>query len=382
MIVVLLASEVIRERIRRDGRIPFNVFMDLALYSRGGYYQDSRLLASNRDYYTSPKVHPIFGMLMAIQLWVLWCHLGKISKFPIIEQGGGDAHWAEDIRSFAFIVSPEFGEALEYVLIDRHIVVDTPKNLNHLIANNIPLLAQNGVIISNELLDAFPSKLFEIRNGRPLEVYVGLNKQDQFFEILDIPETVVLEQALSEINVMELEGYRGGYNTGLDSWVNNVSDALERGFVITIDYGYDREVYYSMEKSNRLFQTYYKHVDGGSPYERVGNQDMTAHINFGELIDLGRLTGLSPIYYGTQADWPMRLGFHDVYNNYIDRLPEYKTRTVRSKALIDSYGLGGFKVLIQEKDTELMNECLLFPKELRFSDWDLLPLDNRYLVSG
>ena len=380
MIVVLLASEVIRERIRRDGRIPFNVFMDLALYSRGGYYQDSRLLASNRDYYTSPKVHPIFGMLMAIQLWVLWCHLGKISKFPIIEQGGGDAHWAEDIRSFAFIVSPEFGEALEYVLIDRHIVVDTPKNLNHLIANNIPLLAQNGVIISNELLDAFPSKLFEIRNGRPLEVYVGLNKQDQFFEILDIPETVVLEQALSEINVMELEGYRGGYNTGLDSWVNNVSDALERGFVITIDYGYDREVYYSMEKSNRLFQTYYKHVDGGSPYERVGNQDMTAHINFGELIDLGRLTGLSPIYYGTQADWLMRLGFHDVYNNYIDRLPEYKTRTVRSKALIDSYGLGGFKVLIQEKDTELMNECLLFPKELRFSDWDLLPLDNRYLV--
>ncbi len=380
MTAVSLVSELIRERIRRDGRVPFNVFMDLALYSRDGYYQDSQFLGSNRDYYTSPKVHPIFGMLMAIQLWVLWCHLGKISKFPIIEQGGGDGHWAEDILSFASIVSPEFGEALEYVLIDRHIVIDTPNNLNHLIANNIPLLGQNGVVISNELLDAFPSKLFEIRNGRPLEVYVGLNKEDQFVEILDIPETIVLERALSEINVMELEGYRGGYNTGLDSWVNNVSDALKSGFVITIDYGYDREVYYSMNKSNRLFQTYYKHVDGGSPYERVGDQDMTAHINFGELIDLGRLGGLSPIYYGTQADWLMRLGFRDLYNSYIDRLPEYKTRTVRSRALIDSNGLGGFKVLIQEKDTELKNECLLFYKDLRFSDWDLLPLDSRYLV--
>ena len=101
------------------------------------------------------------------------------------------------------------------------------------------MLGQNGVVISNELLDAFPSKLFEIRNGRPLEVYVGLNKEDQFVEILDIPESIVLERALSEINVMELEGYRGGYNTGLDSWVNNVSDALKSGFVITIDYGYD-----------------------------------------------------------------------------------------------------------------------------------------------
>ena len=53
---------------------------------------------------------------------------------------------------------------------------------------------------------------------------------------------------------------------------------------------------------------------------------------------------------------------------------------MRSRALIDSNGLGGFKVLIQEKDTELKNECLLFYKDLRFSDWDLLPLDSRYLV--
>ena len=134
----------------------------------------------------------------------------------------------------------------------------------------------------------------------------------------------------------------------MDSWVKNVSDALKSWFVITIDYGYDREVYYSMNKSNRLFQTYYKHVDGGSPYERVGDQDMTAHINFGELIDLGRLGGLSPIYYGTQADWLMRLGVRDLYNSYIARLPEYTTRKVRSRALIASNGLGGLKDLIQE----------------------------------
>jgi len=381
VIVVLLASEFIRERIRRDSKIPFDVFMELALYSRGGYYQDSKLLTPNRDYYTSPRVHPIFGILMSIQLWVLWCHLGRASTFLVMEQGSGDSHWAEDILSFASIISPEFEEAIEYVLIDRYLAGSASKKMNHLIANRIPLVNQTGVVISNELIDAFPSKMFEVRKGRPLEVYVGLDGQDQFVEILDAPETDVLERTLSEINLIALEGYRGPYNTGLDSWVSNVSDSLGRGFVITIDYGYDRDIYYSMEKSNRLFQTYYKHVDGGSPYQRVGDQDMTSHINFSELIDLGRLKGLSTIYYGTQADWLMRLGFHDLYSNYMARLPENRTSTIRSKALIDSYGLGGFKVLIQEKNTELLNERLLFPGNMRFSNLDLLFLDNHYLVS-
>ena len=381
MLVVLSASEFIKEKIRGDCKIPFDVFMELALYSRGGYYQDSRLLASNRDYYTSPRVHPIFGMLMAIQLWVLWKHLGRVSRFLVIEQGAGDSQWAEDILSFSSIISPEFREAIEYVLIDRHLVFDAPKNVNHVIANEIPLAGQTGVVISNELIDAFPAKLFEVRNGRLLEVYVGLDEGDQFVEILDIPETDVLERALSEINLIELEGYRGTYNTGLDTWVNNVSDALLRGFVVTIDYGYNKDIYYSMEKSHRLFQTYYKHVDGGSPYERVGDQDMTCHINFDELIDLGRLSGLSTIYYGTQADWLIRLGFHDLYNKYMNTLPEYKARTIRSKTLIDLYSLGGFKVLIQEKNTELRSKPLLFPEKMKFSDLDLLVIDDRYLVS-
>ena len=221
-----------------------------------------------------------------------------------------------------------------------------------------------GCVVSNELLDAMPAHRFEMSGGRPCEVYVALDSEGRFVEALDEPSTGLIRERVASIGRELRDGFRGEVNAGLGAWVAEVAEALARGYVLTIDYGYEADELYSDERSRGTLQTYYRHTDSGSPYQRVGRQDMTAHVDFTVLIDEGRAGGLRPVFLTTQGEFLDSLGYARMEESLGEvgiGAVERHSNLRAMRRLVDPEGLGRFRVLVQDKDSGLSRGEELVP---------------------
>src|ERR1700674_6133667 len=198
----LALSEILADRIRAGGPIPFAEFMRECLYHHAhGYY--SRASARRfGDYYTSVDVHPIFGRLLARQLAEMWELLGSPHPFVVAESAAGVGLLAGHILDFSARALPAFYAALEYVAVER----SAARRAEHAArlathaaagrassAGEIPRAIPAGCIFSNELLDALPVHRVIVENGALREIYVGLEKA-RFTEVLGEPSTPALER--------------------------------------------------------------------------------------------------------------------------------------------------------------------------------------------
>ena len=355
---ITAAERAIRERIRRQGKIPFAEFMRLALYHpKDGYYTSPAPFGATGDYYTSPAAHPAFGALLCVQIYRMWQLLGEPPQFTAVELGAGNGLLAADIIAYAPTISPQFASRLRYICIDRYapaIAPDaaTPAPTDRLLSDSIPLSGITGCIISNELVDAFPVHRFRIADGQPLEIYVGLDANGDFREILDAPSTPLLPARIRELGFALPDGFRGEARLDGGAWMREVAQALAKGFVITIDYGHEARELYSERRRNGTLQTYYQHTQGGSPYQRIGNQDISAFVDFTLLQSDGRAAGLDTLAYTTQADLLIALGMNEMLRRARATPPSDPQRAANLMAmreLVNPSGLGGFKALIQGK---------------------------------
>ena len=366
------AEREIRRRIEREGAIPFAEFMELALYHPDGYYAARRGISASGDYYTSPIVHPAFGALIAVQLRVMWETLGRPSRFHVVEAGAGDGTLARDILSFAGEWTDEFARALRYVAVDRApsaAAYGESGSVRWIRGDGLPLSGIVGCVLSNELLDAFPVHRFVIKDGELRELYVTLDDDGWFSERLGPPSTNAIEGRLSRLGGRLPDGFRGEVNLGIEGWTRDAASALERGYVLTIDYGAEADALYSDARSGGTFQTHYRHVGGSSPYQRVGRQDMTAHVDFSALIDAGRDVGLRPVFLTMQGEFLESLGLNRMMSSMGDGGLDARELAANLRAvseLAKPDGLGGFRVLVQEKGSGISRSSELLP------DGDLL----------
>ena len=363
------ARSLIGQTIVDDGPISFETFMEIALYSEVGYYRNEDVFGIAGDYYTSPHIHPIFASICALQVEKMWKAMDQPAPFFIMEQGAGDATLAKDVLEAISILNQDLYSSLTYICVDRRkIEIDDNSHIEIVQSNQLEPFHRTGVIISNELIDSFPVKMIEIRDGEIFEIYVGINSRGSFEEIL-VPIAIDDYMDFLPSKIEQLNGYRGPLNTKMDDWYSNISDALNCGFVITIDYGFDREVFFSMEKSHKLLQTYYKHIDGSNPFQRIGSQDITAHVDFDTLKQSGYKYGFKEFGYFSQAEWLNSMGLdHLLRNMRKDGLEKSRVINLIS-GLNDISGLGGFKVLIQGKNVEHfdmrdLNADVFWPQEL------------------
>ena len=352
------AEQAIRDRIRRQGKITFAEFMRLALYHPvGGYYTSAAPFGATGDYYTSPAAHPAFGALLCVQLRHMWRLIGKPPQFTVVEMGAGNGILANDVAAYAPVISPEFARCLRYICIDRYAPASAAAkpSVDRLRAHGVPLRAVIGCLLSNELVDAFPVHRFRIVNGAPLEIYVALDGNGAFTETLDAPSTPRLAERINALGFPLPDGFSGEVRLNTRSWLGEAAQALAKGFVITIDYGYEAAELYSHQRRFGTLQTYYRHTEGGSPYQRIGRQDISAHVDFTQLQSDGRAAGLDTIAYTTQADLLQSLGIDDMLRQ-VRAMPlsprERSANLMAMRQLIKPSGLGGFKALIQAKGVE------------------------------
>jgi SAM-dependent MidA family methyltransferase len=148
------------------------------------------------------------------------------------------------------------------------------------------------------------------------------------------------------------DGYRSEINLAALDWLSIVADRLQRGYVVTVDYGYPANRYYNPRRSQGTLQCYYQHRYHNNPYINIGRQDITAHVDFTALEFWGEKQGLNKVGFTQQGLFLMALGLGEriaslSYQNIA--IAQLLQRRESLHQLLDPTGLGGFGVLVQSK---------------------------------
>lgn len=362
-------KEIILGRIRAAGRITFEEYMAACLYEPGlGYYTSpGRKVGAEGDFYTSMNVHAVFGRLIAREICRMWETMGSPAGFSIVEAGAAGGQLAGDILDAIAQINPAFYETITYRLIEAEPTLQEAQRLNlssHLskLAWSTPAdlaegsLRFTGCFLSNELIDAFPVHMVEMTADGLREVYVAQGG-DGFAELLDAPSTPELEAYLKRLHITIDEGQRAEINLNAVRWLESVAKALERGYVMTIDYGYPAAEMYGPMRRNGTLLCYFRHTIEEDPYIRAGLQDMTSHVDFTTLMERGEEFGLRKLWFGEQYRFLMACGLMEEMMAMEARAASdeerLKNRLAMKKLILTDGGMGDtFRVLVQTRGVE------------------------------
>ncbi len=362
----IVLTDILRNKILTSGKITFSDFMTTVLYHPAyGYYFSKKIKIGKRgDYYTSSSVHPIFGELICKQLEEMWRITGG-KEFAIVEMGAGDGTLCHDILKCAKRECPAFYEFLRYLIVEENTSMKEVQRKrlheNGLVNNQVlwsdysdPLFNKGvtGCFLSNELVDAFPVHIVEKRGGELKEVYVDFH-EDTFTEVVDSPTLPEIGRYFDRLGIALEEGQRAEVNLKAIEWMRWVARSLKKGFVITIDYGYPAEELYAPYRRDGTLLCYYKHKVVKDPFIDLGEQDMTAHVNFTALMMTGEEEGLKTAGMTDQMHFLFGLGIGERIEAIGLNRPagsEALQERLTIKNLIMPGRMGNiFKVLIQYK---------------------------------
>ncbi len=321
------------------GAIPFERFMELALYHpEHGYYRRAGRIGAGGDFLTSPVIHPMFGWAVGAWCEWVWERLGRPRPFTLIEPGAGEGALAVSLLDWAEGRGGGFGEALRYVAIEPNAPGTDPRVAWR---TDAPPPAEAGVALSNELFDALPVRLFDAGERGPVEVWVRWDGE-RFVETRGGIATIEGAPAAGRFEV----------NGRAHATMAAMCGLVERGAVLAFDYGYPQEELWAGWRSQGTLLCFYRHTAHEDPYQHVGEQDLTAHVNLSELelaMELAGFTAFGPV---AQAAFLTETGLGSLIERARDDLHEYFARRRAFQQLTDAAGLGRIRVIAGTRGVE------------------------------
>ena len=334
------AADEIRAEIEANGPIPFERFMELALYGEFGFYMrvDGGSAGRRGDFITSPEVGPLFGAVLARFLDAEWERTGRPDPFTVVDAGAGPGTLARSILA----ARPACVDALRYVAVevspaqrDRH-----PEGIVSSI--DLPGGPIDGVVLANELLDNLPFRLAVFDNGWR-EASVDVDRDGRFVEVLARP----LDPVPAHLAGHPAPGARAPLIDRAATWVGAARDLLRTGSVVTIDYGVPRTAELAMRPWREWLRTYRSNERGGHYLATPGAQDITIDVPFDQLPE--------PDSVRSQTQFLQRWGIDDLVAEGVRVWTEQaarpgleamrmRSRVAESEALLDPAGLGNFIV--------------------------------------
>lgn len=365
----------LRERIAAAGGITFAEFMEHCLYhpDLGYYMYPRRRIGKDGDFFTSSSVHSLFGRLLGRQILQMWELLDR-SALVLAEQGAGEGHLALDILDWLANEAADCYAGLSYRIVE--LSPDNRRRQAALLTGHEGKVAwcaledlsgMEGIFLSNELVDAFPVHLVEKQRGQLQEVYV-VNTAEGFGEALRPPSSPLLAEHFKWLGTGPVEGNRAEVNLAAPRWMRQVGALLDRGFVVTVDYGYPAAELYAPFRRQGTLLAYHRHGSSEDPYRQVGTQDLTAHVDFTALQRAGAEVGLESLYFGEQYRFLMGLGFVEellaLQARETDPRRAAALRLTLKNLILPDGGMGEtFKVLVQGR--QMGHPDLLCARKLR-----------------
>ncbi|HJT37550.1 MAG TPA: SAM-dependent methyltransferase [Actinomycetota bacterium] len=317
-------------RIRAQGPLPFDDFMEAALYDPdAGFFSGASPAQPSGDFVTSPHLSPVFAGLLTVQLRDAWRALGEPDPFTLVDLGAGSGALARGIVNAARS-DEAFAEALHGVAVERGAVaamrlasvgLKTARDLAEL----QPI---TGVVVANELFDNIPFKLFS--GDREMTI----SEEGGRLIWQPLPSTSIRPFSPRSLEL-----------------IDQIARTLQRGYAFIIDYGF------TGEETPEMVRGYRGHRLVEDVLDDPGSTDITGPVDFDALAARGRSNGLQLWGPVTQRDALMALG----YRATLDRMRadqqqreqagewraaiEYYGERGQAAMLVDPAGLGGLKVL-------------------------------------
>ena len=280
-------AEEIRERIRRDGPISVDAYMELCLHHpTHGYYRRGRPIGAGGDFVTAPEVSQMFGELIGLWCAAVWRSMGQPQRVRLVELGPGRGTLLVDALRAVRTV-PAFRDA-----IDLHLV----ESSQSLRAEQAALLADAHptwherfetvppgpvLIVANEFFDALPIRQFERVGNAWQERVVTLAPSSQALRFA-VADSVPVEAGLGcapSGAIVERAPVREALAGALAERI-----AAEGGAALIVDYGPERP---GFGDTLQAMKRHRRH----DALDEPGNADLTAHVDFSALASAARREG-------------------------------------------------------------------------------------------
>jgi SAM-dependent MidA family methyltransferase len=345
----------IAARIERKGPITFAEFMGVALYwPDGGYYTSpENRWGGGGDYVTNIDISPVFARLIARQIHEMWQTLDSPGIFDLVEAGAGRGWFVRGILDTLEELYPDFYRTVRAKVIEKnpHLGEDAAGRITwheELEELEKPL---TGCLFSNELIDALPFHRV-IQRDCLKELYVGLGEGGRLVDVEGEPSTKGLPEYFEDLKIRLTLGQKAEVGLGAREWIQRAGGFVDRGFIMTIDYGMPARELYAPGRPGTLM-CHFRHTMNDDPYRSVGCQDITSHVDFTTLKTAGLSVGLETTGFTTQSYFLLGIGIDDELKEVGEPCPDDYEAIKHNqgiKELIMPGGIGDtLKVLVQHK---------------------------------
>jgi SAM-dependent MidA family methyltransferase len=359
-----MPTERIREEIGQTGTISFARFMELALYCpETGYYEKKKdIVGRQGDFITSVSVGSLFGELLAFQFaqWLDELSRGR-KKLNIIEAGAHDGKLAADILNWLQLHKPDLFSKIEYIILEpspsrqqwQHEKLKPFSNVSwrsSLTDGQSPL---EGILFSNELLDAFPvNRLgWDRINKRWYEWGVTLDGDKFCWSRISLDASHLPDALLhlpSELLEVLPNNYTVETSPAAEAWWREAAGSLKHGKLLAIDYGFANDEMLSPARTKGTLRAYHRHHVTDDLLANPGEQDLTAHVDFSAIQKAGESAGLNTEAFCTQPQFLTRILARAVTEKHWASMDAKQVRQFQTLTHPDHLGRA-FRVLVQAR---------------------------------
>ena len=309
----------ILEKIRSRKSIPFVEFMQMALYDPFGGYYTAGLQQFGQDFTTAPQISPLFAACLANQCAEV---LKSVSHPVILEFGAGSGRLCVDVlkRLEALECLPESYFILELsgaLQAEQRQIIE--QEIPHLLSRvqwlqSWPTTSFQGVILANEVLDAMPVHRFLQTAEALYELHVAATSDDQLCEVLQLCDNERLQTQVKRVLSSDLYPYQSEVNLFVADWLQHCAEILSRGMMLIIDYGFPCAEYYHPDRNQGTLMCHYRHRTHPNPLVHIGEQDITAHVDFTHVAESAVEAGFAVSGFASQAAFLLATGLLSLVN--------------------------------------------------------------------
>lgn len=357
-------SDRLRERIKREGPITFCDWMRSALYDpTDGYYcrSDRAKWGREGDYRTSPERSSLFAATFARYFARLYDDLHKTADWTIVEAGGGDGMFASGVLQTLQNSFPEVFSRTRYIIDELSSAASSlARDRLHEFGNRVEfrkldeLEVDQGVVFSNELLDAFPVHRVTMQDGKLNEFYVNVASNGNFEWIPGDPSTPQLKEYLAEAGLTLADGQVAEINFEIEKWLKKVGERLRSGYLITVDYGAESaNLYSSPERFQGTLRGFYRHQTVNDVLARPGEQDLTTTVDWSLVKRVGRKLGFELVAFEPQDKFLVAAGLLEQLESesraFETEAEKLRLSTAAREMILPGGMASSFQVLVQRK---------------------------------